>query len=411
MRNRLMAILAMATLATPARAEEPAKFARCGGWNCSVTVVEVKAADTDKAWALGRTTQADAEEDCSGREGADRTACVVELMAQPPIVISANCPLGTASRNGGETYRLSKAALAGRLPHADDPKFWAGSLTGRARYTLISWIQVLCPDTSRRLNILRKSDRPGPDEPPGHSRSDPGPYARIVSDFTLWLCEAPHDRHQKQRLAAAIREATHASEGACTREEAMKSDVQRQTEYQKRRKQTETRVTIWVEKDVAATIDRCRGDESRTAFINRAIAARLHDSPGPAPATSSGTAMTADTDTSARPEDSVIYRGLQLWPPADTTAPDGPPDPGKPDVDAAFWLTASLHRTLLAYGASPATAARRTRNWARHIARIVHPSAVARLMREMSDRLETTTRPPERDRVTASRAPRRPIGP
>ncbi len=156
MRVRLAALLAMAATAAPGHADEPAKFARCGGWNCSVTAVEVKAADTDKAWALGRTTREDAEEDCSAREGADRTAYVAELMAQAPIVITANCQAGTASQTGGDTYRLSKAALAGRLRHAEDPKFWATSLTGRARYTLITWFQVLCPDTSRRLNIRQE---------------------------------------------------------------------------------------------------------------------------------------------------------------------------------------------------------------------------------------------------------------
>jgi hypothetical protein len=190
----------------------------------------------------------------------------------------------------------------------------------------------------------------------------------------------------------------------------MKSDVQRQTEYQNRRKRSETRVTIWVPNDVAVAIDGCRGDESRTAFINSAIAARLNNGPAPAHAATVDTAPTVGAAPAARPDGSVVYRGLQLWPPAGSAAADGLPAPEKPDVDAAFWLTASLHRTLLAYGASPATAARRTRNWARHIARIVNPATVARLMREMSDRLDSAANPPDPNRPTANRAPRRPAG-
>ncbi len=186
----------------------------------------------------------------------------------------------------------------------------------------------------------------------------------------------------------------------------MKSDVQRQTEYQNRRKQSETRVTIWVPNDVAVAIDGCRGDESRTAFINSAIAARLKNGPAQAHAALADKAATVGAAPAARPDGSVVYRGLHLWPPAGKATADGPPE--KPDVDAAFWLTASLHRTLLAYGASQATAARRTRNWARHIARIVNPATVARLMREMSDRLDATANQPDPDHMTASRVPRPP---
>ena len=51
----------------------------------------------------------------------------------------------------------------------------------------------------------------------------------------------------------------------------MKSDSERQTEYQKRRAEKESRVTFWLPKDVEATCDRLRGEQSRNDWLNRAV--------------------------------------------------------------------------------------------------------------------------------------------
>jgi hypothetical protein len=51
----------------------------------------------------------------------------------------------------------------------------------------------------------------------------------------------------------------------------MKSDSERQTAYQKRRAETETRVTFWMGKDTVAMVERLRGEESRSDWLNRAV--------------------------------------------------------------------------------------------------------------------------------------------
>ncbi len=51
----------------------------------------------------------------------------------------------------------------------------------------------------------------------------------------------------------------------------MKSDSERQTAYQKRRAQSESRVTFWVGKDTEAMVEKLRGDESRSDWLNRAV--------------------------------------------------------------------------------------------------------------------------------------------
>ena len=51
----------------------------------------------------------------------------------------------------------------------------------------------------------------------------------------------------------------------------MKTDSERQTEYQRRRRETEDRITVWVNKEVEHGMDILRGAESRTTWINRAI--------------------------------------------------------------------------------------------------------------------------------------------
>ena len=51
----------------------------------------------------------------------------------------------------------------------------------------------------------------------------------------------------------------------------MKTDSERQAEYQQRRREAEERITIWVSKEVEHGIDVLRGNETRTMWINRAI--------------------------------------------------------------------------------------------------------------------------------------------
>lgn len=51
----------------------------------------------------------------------------------------------------------------------------------------------------------------------------------------------------------------------------MKTDLERQTEYQSRRRETQDRITLWVTKEVERGMDVLRGNESRTTWINRAI--------------------------------------------------------------------------------------------------------------------------------------------
>ena len=51
----------------------------------------------------------------------------------------------------------------------------------------------------------------------------------------------------------------------------MKTDSERQVEYQQRRRGTEDRITIWVSKEVERGMDALRRHETRTTWINRAI--------------------------------------------------------------------------------------------------------------------------------------------
>jgi hypothetical protein len=53
--------------------------------------------------------------------------------------------------------------------------------------------------------------------------------------------------------------------------EIMKTDSERQIEYQRRRRETEDRITVWVSREVEHGMDILRGNESRTTWINRAI--------------------------------------------------------------------------------------------------------------------------------------------
>jgi hypothetical protein len=51
----------------------------------------------------------------------------------------------------------------------------------------------------------------------------------------------------------------------------MKSDSERQTAYQKRRAESELRVTFWMGKDVDQMVEKLRGTESRSDWLNRAV--------------------------------------------------------------------------------------------------------------------------------------------
>ena len=51
----------------------------------------------------------------------------------------------------------------------------------------------------------------------------------------------------------------------------MKSDSERQTAYQKRRAESEVRVTFWLGKDVDQMVEKLRGSESRSEWLNRAV--------------------------------------------------------------------------------------------------------------------------------------------
>ncbi len=51
----------------------------------------------------------------------------------------------------------------------------------------------------------------------------------------------------------------------------MKSDSERQTAYQKGRAETEVRVAFWMGKDVDQMVEKLRGIESRSDWLNRAV--------------------------------------------------------------------------------------------------------------------------------------------
>jgi hypothetical protein len=51
----------------------------------------------------------------------------------------------------------------------------------------------------------------------------------------------------------------------------MKSDSERQTAYQKRRAESESRIAFWMGKDTEAMVEKLRGEESRSEWLNRAV--------------------------------------------------------------------------------------------------------------------------------------------
>ena len=149
-------------------------FLRCGGWNYSLTAIELSGVDSKDAWALGRTTKDDAEDDCGGREDKTFLSCALEQIGRPPVVITLNCEEGTASYYGGKEFQLSEKAKAGQLPHAQDPEFWQSEMLPPDRTTAISWFRLLCPKASAKWNVREEhegtyaqSTRP----PPGKSNT------------------------------------------------------------------------------------------------------------------------------------------------------------------------------------------------------------------------------------------------
>lgn len=133
-------------------------FLRCGGWNCSLTAIELSGVDSKDAWALGRTTKDDAEDDCGGREDKNFLSCALEQIGRPPVVITLNCEEGTASYYGGKEFQLSEKAKAGQLPHAQDPEFWQSEMSPPDRTTAISWFRLLCPKASAKWNVREEHE-------------------------------------------------------------------------------------------------------------------------------------------------------------------------------------------------------------------------------------------------------------
>jgi hypothetical protein len=159
---RLRTIVAAATVifaagALAAEGDAP-QLVRCGGWDCTVTAVEVKGVDTAEAWFLARATEKDAESDCDAQEGDQAKACVADLMGRPPIVVEANCEEGTAGFYGVDPpYKISAKAKQGKLPHAEDPAFWEGEeMSHRARFTVITWFELLCPAAAAKWHIRQE---------------------------------------------------------------------------------------------------------------------------------------------------------------------------------------------------------------------------------------------------------------
>jgi hypothetical protein len=129
-------------------------FLRCGGWNCDLTATEIRSINTTQAWALGRTTERDAKNDCQAREGPDFKACVADQMSRPPLVITANCVEGTVGIAGAnEEYKISEKAKKGQFADAEGQAFWDGDLTHRGRITVITWFRLLCPNASAKWHV------------------------------------------------------------------------------------------------------------------------------------------------------------------------------------------------------------------------------------------------------------------
>lgn len=56
----------------------------------------------------------------------------------------------------------------------------------------------------------------------------------------------------------------------------MRTDAQRQAEYQKRRAAKEDRVTFWLNHELERIIDDLRGVDSRTTWLRKAVTERVY---------------------------------------------------------------------------------------------------------------------------------------
>ena len=155
--NVIIALAFLTVSLAPAHAEDKPttrKFFKNGSWDGELTASQWRGINTSKAWAMGRHSRQNAEEACSGREGAERKACVGKLSATPAIEIAADCTEGVAWRLGAtDRYRLSLNAKAGNLKPIDDEAAWTEPLTHRGRWAVSSWFQILCPGSSKRWRI------------------------------------------------------------------------------------------------------------------------------------------------------------------------------------------------------------------------------------------------------------------
>ena len=77
-------------------------------------------------------------------------------MAWPSVdsfVITADCEEGSAGYSGGEHFKVSAKAKRGELPHAQDEAFWGSEMSHRARTTVITWLNLLCPKASAAWHV------------------------------------------------------------------------------------------------------------------------------------------------------------------------------------------------------------------------------------------------------------------
>jgi hypothetical protein len=72
-------IVAFLVAGSTARAQDAPTtkaFYENGSWNGEVTAYKWRGINTASAWAFGKHSQKNAQEACSGREGADRKRCI-----------------------------------------------------------------------------------------------------------------------------------------------------------------------------------------------------------------------------------------------------------------------------------------------------------------------------------------------
>jgi hypothetical protein len=54
---------------------------------------------------------------------------------------------------GAEHFKVSERAKQGELPHAQNEAFRDSDMTHRARTTVITWLNVLCPKASAAWHV------------------------------------------------------------------------------------------------------------------------------------------------------------------------------------------------------------------------------------------------------------------